>query len=374
MRSTFNIGKILGIPIFINYTWFIIFGLVVFTLARISFPQTVPGLAREAYWFMALISALLLFSSLILHELSHSIVALKSRIPIKDITLFVFGGVAHMEKEPSDPTTEFKMAIAGPATSLAIAGIFFALTRIMESRGGPAPAIAVTSYIYLINAIVAAFNLVPGFPLDGGRVLRAILWKTFGDLKRATLIASRIGKGFAYFLMGIGLLNFFYGMAISGIWFIFIGFFLFEAAETSWQNVAMKSALNGIRVREIMTKGVITVDASDRLDRLVDDHFFKYRLTSFPVIKDDQLLGLLTLHDIKEVPKDKWAQTTAEDSMIKVNNMLLISPHSEVSEALQKMIQNGVGRLMVIEDHKLTGILSQRDVMRLFKVRNDLTQ
>jgi len=372
MRKSIHIGTVLGIPIRVNYTWLIIFGLVVWTLANGYFPFVVPGMSEKTYWTMAVISAVLLFGSLLLHELSHSAVALKNKLPIRGITLFIFGGVAQMEKEPQDPGTEFRMAAAGPACSLVLSAAFFGSAILLSYAGAHPAVIAVARYLYIINLIVAVFNLVPGFPLDGGRVLRAALWSHYNDLKKATRVASRFGKGFAYLLMALGLFNLFGGALISGIWFILIGFFLFEAAESSYQQVAMKSALSGIRVQDIMTKSVITIDAKATLDRLVDDYFFKFRFTSFPVIRDDMLMGLLTLHNVKEVPKEKWGETSAEQAMVPLSSAILVHPHAEAMTALSKMVRNGTGRLIVVEDHKVLGILSQRDVMRLFEVRSDL--
>jgi CBS domain-containing protein len=224
----------------------------------------------------------------------------------------------------------------------------------------------------LINTIVAIFNLVPGFPLDGGRILRATLWHFYHDLKRATRVASNFGKGFAYVLMGIGILNIFAASLISGIWFIFIGLFLLEAAETSYKQVEMKKALSGIHVRDIMTKNVVTIDAKTTLDKLVDEFFFKFRFTSFPVISEDMLVGLLTLHNVKDIAKSKWGETTAEQAMVRLSDSILIKQSADVMTALSKMVGSGIGRLIVIEDHKVVGILSQRDIMRLFEVRIDL--
>jgi len=372
MRKSVHVGTVYGINININYTWLIIFGLVVWTLAVGYFPHVSPGLAGPSYWIMAVVSALLLFGSLLLHELSHSVVAVKHNLPIRGITLFVFGGIAHMEKEPPDPGTEFKMAIAGPICSLVLAAFFWGLTVLLANISVSDAVLAVTSYLYMLNIIVAVFNLFPGFPLDGGRVLRAGLWNHYKDLKKATRIASKFGKGFAYILMGFGILNLFATSFITGIWFIFIGLFLLEAADQSYKQVEMKKALAGIHVRDIMTRNVITVQAEVTLDKLVDDHFFKYRFTSFPVISDDMLVGLLTLHDVKEIPREKWARTPAVQAMIKLSDAILISPSAEVMAALAKMVGSGIGRLIVVEDHKVIGILSQRDIMRLFEVRIDL--
>jgi len=331
-----------------------------------------PELSTSAHWLMAIISALLLFASLLAHELSHALVARKNKLPIHGITLFIFGGVAHMEKEPPSPKVEFKMAIAGPIMSFFLALLFFSLTRISFYLGLPRFILSITQYLFILNLAVGLFNLIPGFPLDGGRVLRAILWHYYKDLKRATAIASLMGKGFAFFLMAMGFVNLFSGLIISGVWFIFIGLFLLEAADVSYRQVVMKKVLSGIKVESLMTKNVITIPAGITLDKLIDDYFFKFRHATFPIIEDDQILGLVTLHDIKEIPKEKWSTTTARDIMIPISKDLVIKKDTEAPDSLTKIANNGLGRLLVIENSKLIGILSQRDIMRLFEFKAEI--
>jgi len=373
MKRSFRLGKILGIPVEINYTWFIIFGLITWTLARGYFPYVLPQYSALTHLIMAVIAAILLFLSLLLHELSHSIVAIKSALPIKGITLFIFGGVAHMTKEPPDPKTEFKMAIAGPLCSFALSFFFWIITNILYNLKIAPPVVAITNYLFILNGLVAIFNLIPGFPLDGGRIFRAGLWSYLKDLKKATRIASNFGKGFAYFLMFVGLFEIFkFGALIPGFWLIFIGFFLLEAAEMSYQQVVMKTTLTGMQVRDIMTKDVVTVGADITLHDLVEQYFFKFRFHSFPVISDDTLLGLVTLHNVKEIPREEWGAKKAKEAMTPIDENLVISGDAEVTDALSKMAKNGVGRLLVIEDSKLIGILSQRDIMSLFEFKTDL--
>jgi Zn-dependent protease len=361
-----------NIPVEINITWFIILGLVIFTLARGYFPYTNPELSPTAHWIMAIIAALLLFASLLAHEFSHSLVAIRHKLSIRGITLFIFGGVAHMEQEPSSPGVEFKMAIAGPAMSFFLAIFFFGLTQAFYNLGLPKYVLSITNYLFVLNLIVGIFNLIPGFPLDGGRVLRATLWSYFNDIKKATAIASGFGKGFAFFLIAIGFLNLFTGAIIAGIWFIFIGLFLQEAAEVSYRQVVMKKMLSGIKVKDLMTQSVITVPADMTLDKLVDDYFFRTRHATFPVVEDDKILGLVTLHDIKEVPKAKWAQTSAKEVLIPLSRELVISKDADVMLALTKLASNRLGRLLVTEDSKFLGILSQRDIMRLFEFKSEI--
>jgi Zn-dependent protease len=376
MNRSIHIITILGIPVEINYSWFIIFFLVTWTLAATVFPNShdMQGLPTIIYWLAAIVASLFFFSSLLLHELSHSYVAIKNDLPIKGITLFVFGGVAHISKEPQTPGTEFKMAIAGPLCSLSLSFIFSVLARLFHNIGLPAVITVITQYLSEINLMVCVFNLLPGFPLDGGRILRSALWSITNDLKRATLIATSLGKLFAYLLMGFGIVLFFSNVDfISGIWLILIGFFLQEAASASYQQVAFNKYLAGVKVRDIMTKNVVTVSDNLTILSLVDGYFFKYRFTSIPVVTDDgDVKGIVTIHSVKDVPRDRWADTNVPEAMIPIRSNLVVAPNADILEALAQMAGNGVGRLLVTQGGKLVGIISQRDVIRLFEVREDL--
>lgn len=372
MRNSFKLTTIFNIPVEINVSWFIILGLIVFTLAQGYFPMTNPELSEGAHWFMAIIAALLLFASLLAHELSHSVVAKRNRLPIQGITLFVFGGVAHLSKEPQSPAVEFKMAIAGPLMSFFLSASFFLLSRLFLLLNLPGALISIANYLFILNLAVGTFNLIPGFPLDGGRIFRSILWHYYKDLKKATAIASAFGKGFAFFLMGVGFFSLFTGLIILGIWFIFIGFFLYEAASASYRQIIIKKMLGGVNVDHLMSKDIISVPANIKLNKLIDDYFFRYRHAAFPVIEDDVLLGLATLHNVKEVARDKWPKTTAKDIMVPLGNKLIIGKDAHATEAMAKMANNGVGRLLVIENSKMIGIISQKDIMRLFKFKTEI--
>lgn len=372
MRRSFRLLTIFGIPVEINYTWFIIFGLVTFTLARGYFPTTCPDLAAAVHWIMGIIASLLLFVSLLLHELSHSVVAIRHKLPISSITLFIFGGVAHMEKEPDDPSTEFKMAIAGPLCSFGLALIFYVLTQTLHNLNFPCPYVAVCNYLFILNLVIGIFNLVPAFPLDGGRVFRAGLWGAIKDLRRATRIASGMGKGFAYLLMGLGFVYLFTGYILQGVWFIFIGLFLHQAAETSYQQLVMRKALIGVKVKDIMARKVITVDSSITLDKLVEDYFFKHRHASFPVMSGEDILGLVTIHDVKKAPREKWSIIPVTEVMTPMRPDLTLPPDTEIVDALTRMAKGGIGRLLVMEEDKLVGILAQRDILRLFELETEL--
>lgn len=372
MKKSFHLATLFNIPVEINYTWFIILGLIVYTLARGYFPYTDPELDTFSHWLMAVISALLLFASLLAHEFSHSLVAMHNDLPIKGITLFVFGGVAHMEKEPPTPAVEFKMAAAGPAMSFCLALLFLGLSLASYNLGLPHFVLSITQYLMILNMAVGIFNLIPGFPLDGGRILRAALWHFMHDIRRATAIASGFGKGFAFFLMGFGLFNLLSGALIPGIWLIFIGFFVMEAADASYRQLIMKKFMSGTSIGNYATRDVIVIPAELTIDKMIDNYFLMYRHHSFPVVKDDQILGILTLHDIKLVPRENWTETTARDIMKPLRPDMVISQRAQAMEALSQLAHNQIGRLLVIEKDKLLGIISQKDIMRLFEFRSEL--
>jgi len=369
LKKSFKLATVFNIPIEVNYSWFIILGLIIFTLGSGYFPYINPGLDSSIYWLLASISALLLFASLLAHELSHAIVARRNNIPIHGITLFVFGGVAQMDAEPSSPIIEFKMAIAGPIMSFTLALLFFALSQLLFTLGTSGPIISLLYYLFMINIVVGVFNMIPGFPLDGGRVLRALLWHVFKDIKKATAIASNLGKLFAFILMAFGIFNIISGALVSGIWLIFVGLFLQEAAEVSYRQIIMKKMLAGVGIKSLMTRDVITVPTTINLDELVNSYFFKYRHASFPVMEDDLILGLVTFHDLKEIPRQEWPTRNVKEIMLPLSELLVINQNADAMDALAKMAQNGIGRLLVIENTKLIGIISQKDIMQLFKFR-----
>jgi Zn-dependent protease/predicted transcriptional regulator len=369
MKQSVKLLTVFNIPIEVNYTWFIIFGLILYTLATGYFPARTPELYAPTHWLMALIAALLLFACLLAHEIAHSVVAMRSGLPIHGITLFIFGGVAQLGEEPATPAVEFKMAAAGPLLSIVLASVFFILTKFGYMFGLPLYLLEIMNYLILINLVVAVFNLIPGFPLDGGRLMRAAVWHLTGDLRRATRVASNLGKGFAFLLMGAGLLYLFTGLIVSGVWFIFVGFFLLEAADSSYRQVALKKLLSGVRVGQIMTQNVISVPAELPLGRLVEEYFFRFRYASFPVVKDDRLVGLLTFHAVKEIERSKWPQVTAQEAMLPITPRLTIDQNTELTEALTRLAASGSGRLLVMAGDKLIGILSQRDIMQLFELK-----
>jgi len=372
MRRGLNLFSIGGIRISLHYSWFVVLGLVVWSLAVKVFPQAYPDFGKTTIWLVSVAAALLLFTSVLLHELSHSFVANRMGLGIHGITLFIFGGIAHLGKEPDDPNVELKVAIAGPACSLVLAVVFFVAYLALLTEYGRTPIVAVLEYLWYTNAALVAFNLVPGFPLDGGRVLRALLWKRNKDIRRATRIASLFGRGFAILLILGGLFEIFLKGDLGGIWYVLIGMFLQQAAEGSYQQVLVRKALSGLRVRQTMTTDVIYVGPRLTLVELVESFFFKYRFNSFPVVDGASLVGMIDVEEVKRVPREEWHAVTVRDVMTPISEDLVLRPEDDAVDALTKMLKSGWGMLPVAEGDRLLGILTRRDVMTLLKIKTDL--
>ena len=368
-----KLGKLFGIAIEIHHTWFIIFFLVTISLSLSYFPSVAPGLGQLSYWLMGLISAFLLFLSVLLHELSHSLVGTKNGVPMKKITLFLFGGVAQLREEPRNPQVELKMAMAGPLCSLILLIIFSFLYFTLKREGVMIEARVVVLYLAVINAILLIFNLFPGFPLDGGRILRALIWKKKKNLRLATLITTRIGKSFAVFLIIIGFWNAFFLRNLQGLWLVLIGFFLQQAAESGYQQVVFKNLLRGIKVKEMMKKPVVSVPFDISLSELVDRYFLKYHFKSFPVVDSKgHFLGLVTLQNVKEIPSERWLKVKVGDVMHRELAQISVSPEEEAVEVLDQMIREGIGRMAVLDGKELVGIITRRDIMHLLRIKTDL--
>jgi Zn-dependent protease len=372
MKTSVTIGSASGIPIDINYTWIIIFGLVSWTLATGWFPAYNPGLPAASYWIASVFSALLLFASILLHELSHSYIAKKNGIPIKRITLFIFGGVAQMEKEPDSPAAEFRMAAAGPVCSAFLALLCFAAYQSASLFGMEPLVISVIGYTGIINASLAIFNLIPGFPLDGGRLLRATIWHYDHSLKESTHIASNFGKMFSFAFMLLGLAYLFFGQIISGIWFMIIGFFIHEAADLAYQHLVLKKALVGTKLSEIMVKEIICVPSDMPLDKLVNDYFYRYRHLGFPVVDNGIFKGMVTLQSVKSIPSGQWPSNTVSKVIQQPKKELLACPDEDALDALIQVTRSGLGKLLVVDKDKLVGIINQRDLLKLFEIKENL--
>ena len=367
-----KVFRILGIQISLNYTWFIVFGLIAWSLASGYFPYHYPGLSRSAHWMMGFLGAVFLFLSVLAHEVTHSYIAKKEGIDVSEITLFIFGGVSQLTKEPEDSQKELKVAIGGPASSLVLALIFWILSKATLQFPNLLLFTGLLSYLAFINLSLAVFNLIPGFPLDGGRILRAIYWRKTNNLRKATQIASEAGKWVGVGIILLGLFWILMGNLIGGFWFVIIGIFLRSAAEGGYQQVIMKSALEGVKVKELMSRGVISVQPSVGIDRLVEDFYLTHKHDTYPVIDGDRIVGIITLKQVKEIPRDQWAEKTVRDMMMPLREEITLDPDGQAADALEKMVRSGEGRLPVVKDGKVVGMITRRDILHLLQIKTDL--
>ncbi len=369
MQSSFRLGKIMGIEIGVHYTWLIVFALITWSLA-VSFPQQFPGWSPITYWIVGATSALLLFASVLVHELAHSIVAIRAGLPVSSIVLFIFGGVSNISREPQRPSDELYMSIVGPATSL-ILGIIFGI--LLFSLRGVSPEItAILFYLTFTNIALAIFNLIPGFPLDGGRVLRAIVWWLTGNLLRATRIATIAGQLTGYILILGGLLWAFAGNFLGGIWLAIIGWFLTNAAEASYRQVALQDVFRRFRVRELMNPHPVTVQPWDTLEDVVNNYILQRNVRALPVVENGELVGLITLADVREVPQQQWGEVPVKDVMKRTTELHTVSPDSDLGQVLRSMAEEDINQLPVVVGNRLVGLLSRSQIMRFLQVREEL--
>ena len=364
--------RVLGIQISLNYTWFIVFGLIAWSLAAGYFPYHYPGLSRSAHWVMGFLAAVFLFFSVLAHELTHSYIAKREGIEVKEIILFIFGGVSQLTKEPEDPQKELKVAIGVPISSLVLALIFWILSKATSQAPDLILFTGLLGYLAFINLSLAIFNLIPGFPLDGGRVLRAIYWRRTGSLRKATRIAADTGKWVGVGIILLGLLLILLGNLIGGFWFVIIGIFLRSAAEGGVQQVVMKVALEGVKVKELMSRSVISVQPSLRIDRLVEDFYLTHKHITYPVTEGERIVGIITLKQVKEIPRDQWVEKTVREVMMSIQEEIMLDPDGEAVDALQKMIRTGEGRLPVVKDGKAVGMITRKDIHNLLESTTDL--
>jgi Zn-dependent protease len=369
----FSLLRIGGIEIMIDYSWFIIFFLVMYTMAELYFPQSHQHYSVAQYWIMGAVFALLFFLSVLIHELAHSFVALKYGIKVHSIRLLIFGGLAQVASEPKTGRHEFLIALSGPAASMALGMFFLTVYSFVLFGGSPTPVSAIAGWLAFANVVLAFFNMIPGFPLDGGRILRAILWDRWDDVTRATKVVSQLGNGFALFLIIFGILQFLVTQSlISGLWFIFIGLFMKQSAVGSYQAVMMQRTLAGVQVRQIMTDNVVSVDWLIPIDELVQDYIYKHQFTNFPVFNRDEFVGMVSLEGVKTIAKELWGFKQVRDIMTPVELVPCLSPADDATEALSKMVSGDIGRMPVVENGRLVGIVSRRDILNLFKIKSDL--
>jgi Zn-dependent protease/CBS domain-containing protein len=366
MGERIKVLTIGGIPIHVHTSWLLVYALITWTLAVGYFPRALPDMPALGHWVSGLVAALLLFLSVLAHELAHSLVATAHGLRVRGITLHVFGGVSEMQDEPPDPRAEFLIAIVGPLASFAIAGVLWAALAAGIVPGGAPRAIVL--YLLTVNVVVGVFNLVPGFPLDGGRVLRAALWRWTGALGRATAIASQVGRAFAIALMAVGVVQIVYGELLGGVWMILLGLFLKSAADASAAQVALRDALGQVPVQAAMARDVVTVPATATVAELVRD-FWSHHFTSFPVVDGRGVVGVVTVHQVPQVPEEARAERRVEGLMTPLAEALVVGPRDSLLQALEKSTRNGLGRLAVLDDGRLVGYLSVKDIVHVLTLR-----
>jgi Zn-dependent protease/CBS domain-containing protein len=363
-----QIARVIGIPIYLHFSWLIIFGLIVWTLSTGYFPAQYPDLPASSYWAKGLVASLLFFVSIVLHELGHAVVARRHGLRTRSITLFIFGGVAQLEKDPRDGRAEFWMAAAGPAVSLILAGLFYACATLPFL--GPSAA-AVARYLALINLILALFNLVPAFPMDGGRLLRGALWGPLGKA-RATRIASGAGTFFAFALIFAGVFSLLRGDPLGGLWYILIGWFIKDASVASYQQVRLDETLRGVTVRDAMVEAVVTVPSTGSVAEAAREHFMRTGYGGYPVTRGEAVVGLLCLKDVLKLSAEERDATSVQGAMRPLTDAIVIEPDAPMPVAIARMAQAGTARLLVMHGNQLLGLLTMHGVIRRLKVREVL--
>jgi Zn-dependent protease len=365
MTPTLRFGRVAGIEVGAHWTWLFIVALIAWSLADGVFPQTNPGLSSTAYVAMALVAAVLFFASLFLHELGHALQARHEGVEIDGITLWALGGVARMRGAIPSPGAELRIAAAGPAVTLVIAALCVALAAALPLPNG---ADGVVAWLGYINATLLVFNLIPAFPLDGGRILRALLWRARGDLRTATRAAAAVGKGFGILLILGGVLSATLAGALQGLWLAFIGFFLLGAADAELQMAETRTAGSGLRVADVMVADPVTVEPALSLQRFIEDVFFAHRHTAYPVTVDGAAVGLVSFRDALGVPRDRWHAVRVGDRMHPLGDVLVVDAGQDLESVVPLLGENELHRALVRVGGRPRGLLSITDVSRVLEV------
>lgn len=370
MRSQIKLGKVFGIQIGLHYSWFLIALLIVLSLSS-RFHASNPAWGDGVILTLAITTAVLFFVSLLLHELAHSLVATSNQLPVKEITLFALGGVSQIEKNPTSAKIEFWMAFVGPLTSAAIGLICLAVARLI---GDPSsnPWMAMLLWLGYINLSLAAFNLIPGYPLDGGRVLRAIIWWKTGDADGSTQTAARVGQLIAFIFIALGIFQYFGGAGIGGLWIAFIGWFLLQASRESYAQVGLTHALKGVRVADVMTRDCPTVNGWLNVQNFVEQELLRTGQRCFIVVDQGEIAGLVTPHEVKLIDRAKWPFTTLHDIMRPLADLHSVTPDTLLTAALESMSRYDLNQLPVVSDNHLEGVLSRAQVLSYLQTNAEL--
>lgn len=370
-RRGFSLFRIRGIQIRLDYSWLVIFFLVWWSLAAGYFPRVQPDETAAAYWTVGLLGTLLFFASILVHELSHSFVAQHRGLEVPSITLFLFGGVSEMREDAKTPAAEFWIAIVGPLASFALALLFGALYWALAPADGSLTR-HVVGYLAWINAALGVFNLLPGMPLDGGRVLRAAVWGWTGSVERGSRLAADAGKGLAFGLMALGALEIFMGGLLGGLWLILIGMFLRTLAGASYRGLALRRALQDVPVERFMTRDVVTVPADASVRELIDGYILGLGFRGFPVVRGGRVVGLVSLTDVKDVPERERDASRVEAHMTPLSDALRVAPGATLEEAFERMARADLGRVLVMRGDELLGMVTHTGLSRLVTFREAL--
>ena len=377
MQPHIKLGRIWGIQIGLHLSWILIAFLIAFSLAA-QFALVNPDWSTATVWTTAIVTGLLFFVSVILHELSHAAVAKMRGLPVRSITLFALGGVASIEKDAADASTEFWMGIAGPIASVVIGVLCLAAASafgwVPENQlfAPSTPALTALVWLGFINITLAIFNMLPGFPLDGGRVLRAIIWWVTGNVDRSTRIAARVGQIFAILFIVWGVFQFFSGAGFGGLWLAFIGWFLLSAAGASYAQVEVTQNLRGLKAADVMRNDCAIADGWQNLQQFVDENILRSGNRCFLVVEDNHLAGLITTHEIKDIPRDEWPSKTVADAMRTFDNLQTIKPETSLTDALETMASNDVNQLPVVSGRRIAGVISRNSIVQLLQTRREL--
>jgi Zn-dependent protease/CBS domain-containing protein len=365
VNGNITLGRVGGIEVRLNWSWLVIFALIVWSLAAGVFPSQNPGLSDGAYLAMAVAAAVLFFASLLLHELGHAWQARREGMEIDGITLWLFGGVAQFKGLFPGAGAEFRIAVAGPLVSLGL-GVGFVLLAL---AGLPSAVEGVAAWLGYINLALLVFNLIPALPLDGGRMLRAALWRARGDLASATQVAAGIGQGFGYLFIALGIAMFIFQGSFSGAWLAFIGWFLLQAAGAEARYIATEAALDGLRVRDLMVRNPVTVDADLTVGQFIDDVAWSRRFTTYPVVDGGRPIGLLAFSSVARVPRSEWETRRVRDAMIPLDQVPLLEEDALAVEALAALSSPASNRGLVVKNGQLAGLLSITDLARALELR-----
>ena len=369
----FRLFSLFGFEVKLDLSWLLLALLISWSLGAGMFPAEFPGLSSRTYAWMGVIGSLGVFFSIVFHEFSHSLVARHYGMQIKGITLFVFGGIAEMKGEPPSPKSEFLMAVAGPLASFLLAFVFSRIEAIALLRGWPTPVVGVSNALAYINTVVAIFNLVPAFPLDGGRMLRAALWHIRKDMHAATRISSQMGSVFGLVLIFLGVFAFIQGNIIGGMWWFLIGIFVRSAAQSSYQQLVLHETLHEQSVSHFMRRDPQTVPPSVTVRSFVEDYVYQHHFKMFPVVEKSELLGSVSISDIRKIPREEWDSVTVRDVMQPRSDDNTISADMETEELLTSMMQPGLqARYMVVDDGQLVGVIALKDVLELIALKMEI--